>query len=670
MNFQIAPHAGFCFGVKMAIRKGEELAAGGHAPIATLGPLIHNPQEVKRLERLGIYARETFEEIRENTVLIRTHGVAPSVYEEAEKRGLELYDCTCPFVNKVQRIAHEHSQNGFLVLILGNRSHPEVQGILGWAGEHGVAFQDIAELEQLELQGRRVCLVAQTTENLERFEKAEQALRQYELAELTVFNTICSATRERQSAALELAGTVDLMLVIGGSNSANTQKLANICRQNGCRTEHIERADEIDMGWFDGVKNVGITAGASTPDWIIREVTLKMEELMTMEQGLESYGILGEVGRNDIVTGTVVKINSDEVLVDIGGKSEGIIPVRELSFSKNVNPEDVVKVGDEIRVMVIKEENNEGNILLSKKRVDQVAAMEKLEEAYNNGTILEAPVVDVVKGGVIVDIGTRGFVPASRLDIKYIEDIKSFVGQTLQFKIIKFEPESRKIVLSRREILEEQEKARKEQVWASLEEGQTRTGVVRRLAAFGAFIDLGGVDGLLHVSEMGWGRVKNPGDVVKVGQEIEVYVLAVDREKEKISLGLKQLSVNPWEAAAEKYAVGNIVSGKVVRIVPFGAFVMLEDGVDGLVHISQISWERVEKVEDALQIGQEISAKVLELDVENKKISLSIKQTTEKPAKEAPAPVVKEATAEEAVEEEIPVVQEEMGSTLADVFNN
>ncbi|MBQ5652606.1 MAG: bifunctional 4-hydroxy-3-methylbut-2-enyl diphosphate reductase/30S ribosomal protein S1 [Peptococcaceae bacterium] len=670
MDFQIAPHAGFCFGVKMAIRKGEELAAGGHAPIATLGPLIHNPQEVKRLESLGIYARDTFEEIRENTVLIRTHGVAPSVYEEARKRGLELYDCTCPFVNKVQRIAHEHSQNGYLVLILGNRNHPEVQGILGWAGEHGVAFQDIAELESLNLAGRRVCLVAQTTENLERFEKAEQALRQYELAELTVFNTICSATRERQSAALELAGTVDIMLVIGGSNSANTQKLANICRQNGCRTEHIERADEIDMRWFDGVKKAGITAGASTPDWIIREVTLKMEELMTMEQGLESYGILGEVGRNDIVTGTVVKINNDEVLVDIGGKSEGIIPVRELSFSKNVNPADVVKIGEEIRVMVIKEENNEGNVLLSKKRVDQVAAMEKLEEAFNNGEILEAPVVDVVKGGVIVDIGARGFVPASRLDIKYIEDIKSFVGQTLQFKIIKFEPESRKIVLSRREILEEQEKARKEEVWGSIEEGQTRKGTVRRLAAFGAFIDLGGVDGLLHVSEMGWGRVKNPADVVKAGQEIEVYVLAVDREKEKISLGLKQLSVNPWEAAAEKYAVGNVVSGKVVRIVPFGAFVMLEDGVDGLVHISQISWERVEKVEDALQIGQEISAEVLELDVENKKISLSIKKTVERPVKEAPAPVVEEAAEEAAPEEEIPVVQEEMGSTLADVFNN
>ena len=664
MDFQIAPHAGFCFGVKMAIKKGEELVRAGHVPLATLGPLIHNPQEVKRLEGMGIYARDSFEEIQERTVMIRTHGVAPSIYEEARSRGLELYDCTCPFVSKVQRLAHEHSQNGYLVLILGNRHHPEVEGILGWAGENGVAFQQIDELNMLSLSGRKVCLVSQTTENLERFEQAVNALEQYGIEDLKVFNTICSATRERQNAALELAGTVDFMLVIGGSNSANTQKLANICRQNGCRTEHIESVEEIDTHWFDGVENVGITAGASTPDWIIREVTLKMEE-MTMEQGLESYGILGEVGRNDIVTGTVVKIDNDEVLVDIGGKSEGIISARELSFTKNVNPEDVVKIGDEIRVMVIKEDK-EGNILLSKKRVDQVEAMEKLEEIYNEGKTIEAPVVDVVKGGVIVDIGTRGFVPASRLDVKFIEDIASFVGQTLEFKIIKFEPEARKIVLDRRAILEEAEKARKEAFWAEIAEGQTRKGTVRRLAQFGAFIDLGGVDGLLHVSEMGWGRVKNPGDVVKVGQEVEVYVLAADKEAGKISLGLKQLTVNPWDAAAETFAAGNVVSGKVVRIVPFGAFVQLADGVDGLVHISQISWDRVEKVEDALQVGQEVSAKVLELDLENKKVSLSIKQLTERPAK--PAPVVEEAV-EEVVEEEIPVVQEEMGSTIGDLFN-
>ncbi len=663
MNFQIAPHAGFCFGVKMAIQKGEELVQEGYAPIATLGPLIHNPQEVQRLERLGIFARAGFEEVRERTVLIRTHGVAPSVYEEAAARGLTVYDCTCPFVNKVQRIAHGHSQNGYLVLILGNRDHPEVQGILGWAGEGGVAFQDIAELEQLDLRGRKVCLVAQTTENLDRFEQAVQTLEQCGIGELAVYNTICSATRERQSAALALAKTVDLMLVIGGSNSANTQKLAALCRQH-CRTEQIESAGEIDRRWFDGIEKVGITAGASTPDWIIREVTLTMEEQMTMEQGLENYGILGGVGRNDIVTGTVVKIDNDEILVDIGGKSEGILPVRELSFAKNVAPEDVVKVGDEIRVMIIKEENSEGNVLLSKRRVDQADAMAKLEEIYNEGGTVEAPVIDVVKGGVIVDVGVRGFVPASRLALRYVEDIKSFVGQTLKLKIIKFEPEARRIVLSHREILEEEEKARKEALWNELEVGQVRKGIVRRLASFGAFVDLGGVDGLLHVSEMGWGRVKNPGDVVKTGQEIEVYVLALDREKGKISLGLKQLLPNPWDTAAEKYAIGSIVEGTVVRLVPFGAFVQLEDGVDGLVHISQIAWERVEKVEDALQVGQKIKAKVLDLDLDKQKISLSIKQATER----APKTAAPAAEPEPAPEDQIPVVQEEMKSTIGDVF--
>lgn len=658
MEILIAPHAGFCFGVRMAIQKGEELAKARRKPIATLGPLIHNPQEVKRLEKLGIYERSDFEDIREDIVLIRTHGVAPLVYTEAQQKKVELHDCTCPFVNKVQKIAHEHSQKGYSVLILGNRHHPEVKSILGWAGEHGIAFQNVEELERLDLQQQKVCLVAQTTENLERFEHAVNYLEK-RCVDSVVFNTICSATRERQNAALTLAREVDLMLVIGGLNSANTQKLADLCRQNHCRTQHIESVEDIEPYWFEDVEKVGITAGASTPDWIIREVTLKMEEL-TMEQGLEQYGILGEVERHEIITGTVVKIKTDEVLVDIGGKSEGIIPVRELSFSKDVKPEDIVKVGDEIQVMVIKEENNDGNILLSKRRVDQIAAMSKLEEIYQNGDTIEAMVVDVVKGGVIVDIGTRGFVPASRLDTKYIEDINSFVGQTLTFKIIKFEPEARKIVLSRREILEVEEKAKKEEVWKSIQEGETRKGIVRRLANFGAFVDLGGVDGLLHVSEMGWGRVKNPADVVKVGQEIEVYILAVDREKEKISLGLKQLTTNPWDAASVKYAVGNEISGKVVRIVPFGAFVELEDAVDGLVHISQISWDRVEKVEDALAVGQEIKAKVLELDVENKKISLSIKQLTEKP--------VKEAVVEATEEEEIPTVQESMGSTIGDIL--
>lgn len=662
-----APHSGFCFGVRMAIQKGEELVKAGQGPVATLGPLIHNPQEVSRLAELGIHSRERFEDICESKVLIRTHGVAPDVYEEARRRELELFDCTCPFVSKVQKIAYEHSKQGYRVLILGNRNHPEVEGILGWADGNGVAFFDVAELSTLNLAGEKLCLVSQTTENVKKFEQAAAWLEGI-TDELVVFNTICSATRERQNSALELAKQVDLMLVVGGLNSANTQKLADLCRQNGTLTEHIESVNEIDMNWFKDLKRVGITAGASTPDWIIREVIDKMEDL-TMEQGLEQgYGMLKDIGLYDIVTGTVVKINNDEVLVDIGGKSEGIIPLKELSHQKNPNIEDIVKVGDEVQVMVIKLENNEGNMLLSKRKVDQELAMEKLGKAYEDGTIMEAKVVDVVKGGVIVDIGARGFVPASQLDVKFVEDIKSFVGQTLQFKIIEFKPEDRKIILSRRVLLEEEEKVKKESLWAEIAEGQTRKGVVQRLANFGAFIDLGGVDGLLHISEMGWGRVKHPGDVVKAGEEVEVYILSIDRDKNKISLGLKQLIANPWDTAAEKYAVGNTVTGKVVRLAPFGAFVELEDGVDGLVHISQIAWERVEKVEDALKVGQEVSAKVLELDLESKRISLSIKELLEKPAK--PAPVAETATEEAEEEDNIPVVQEEMSATLGDFMNN
>ncbi len=663
-----APRSGFCFGVKMAIQKGEELVKSGQGPIATLGPLIHNPQEIARLDGIGIHARERFEDITEAKVLIRTHGVAPEIYDEAQKRGLEIFDCTCPFVRKVQQIAHEHSQKGYLVLILGNKLHPEVEGILGWSGGRGIAFNVVDELGCIDWRDEKVCFVAQTTENVEKFDAAAEWLKA-KCQEVIVFNTICSATRERQNSALQLAKEVELMVVVGGLNSANTQKLALLCRQNGTKTKHIESACDIDSSWFKDLKKVGITAGASTPDWIIREVVNKMMEDLTMEQGLEQgYGMLKEIGLHDIVTGTVVKINNDEVLVDIGGKSEGIIPLKELSVQKNPDVNELVKIGETIQVMVIKLENNEGNMLLSKRKVDQELALEKLAQIYESGEVIEAPVVDVVKGGVIVDIGARGFVPASQLDSKFIEDIKGFVGQTLSFKIIEFKPEERKIILSRRVILEAEEKAKRDALWENIAEGQTRKGTVQRLANFGAFIDLGGVDGLLHISEMGWGRVKHPSDVVKVGQEVEVYVLAVDREKNKISLGLKQLSVDPWSTAADKYAKGSVVSGKVVRIAPFGAFIELEDGVDGLVHISQISWERVEKVEDALKVGQTVEAKVLDLDPENKRISLSIKELTERPAKQ-PVSAPSEDNNQE-VEESIPSVNEEMNATIGDFMNN
>lgn len=663
MEIKLAPNAGFCFGVRAAINKGEKLIEEGKGPIATLGPLIHNPQEVARLESLGIRSYDELSEIKEQNVLIRTHGVAPSVYQDIEKTGHTYFDCTCPKVKKVQQIAREHAEAGYQVLILGDRHHPEVMAIVGWTGDTAIVFISLDELKELSLEGKKICLVSQTTEKLERFESAVSYLQSLELEELVIHNTICAATRDRQSDASALAAEVDLMVVIGGYNSANTCKLVSICQDVGVTTKHVESAADLQDAWFVGVDKIGLTAGASTPDWIIREVIDKMEEL-TMEQGLEQgYGTLEPLNLYDVVTGTVVKINPDEVMVDVGGKSEGVIPIKELSFQKDPDVEDIVKVGDEIQVMVIKMENNEGHMVLSKKRADQEKAMDELQQKFDNGEVIEAKVVSDVKGGVIVDIGARGFVPASHLDTKYVDDIKSFVGNTYRFKIIEFDPnpENRKIILSRRVVLEEEEKAAREQFWANIEEGQVLKGRVQRIANFGAFVDLGGVDGLLHISEMGWGRVKQPTDVVSVGDEIEVYVLSADREKGKISLSLKKLISNPWDNAAEKYPAGSVHTGKVVRIAPFGAFVALEDGVDGLVHISQIAWEHVDKVEDALSIGQEVQVKVLEVDEDRKRISLSIKDLKERPVVEKPAAPAKPKR-QAKPKSDIPEVNEELSN--------
>lgn len=673
MEIILASNAGFCFGVRAAINKGEKLIEEGKGPIATLGPLIHNPQEVARLESLGIKSYDDIDSVQEKNVLIRTHGVAPSIYQEIEKHGHSYYDCTCPKVKRVQQLAREHAEAGYQVLVLGDCKHPEVMAIVGWTNDTAIVFISLDELKGLSLEGKKVCLVSQTTEKLERFEKAVEYLESLSLEELVVQNTICTATRDRQSDASELAAKVDLMVVIGGYNSANTCKLVSICQDVGVATKHVETAAELQDEWFEGVNKIGLTAGASTPDWIIREVIDKMEEL-TMEQGLEQgYGTLEPLNLYEVVTGTVVKINSDEVMVDVGGKSEGVIPIKELSFQKDPDVEEIVKVGDEIQVMVIKMENNEGHMVLSKKRADQEKAMDTLQEKYENGEVIEAKVVSDVKGGVIVDIGARGFVPASHLDTKYVDDIKSFVGNTYRFKIIEFDsnPENRKIILSRRALLEAEEKEAREQLWDKIAEGQILKGRVQRIANFGAFVDLGGVDGLLHISEMGWGRVKQPTDVVNVGDEIEVYVLSADREKGKISLSLKKLINNPWDNAAEQFPVGAVLTGKVVRIAPFGAFVALADGVDGLVHISQISWEHIDKVEDALAIGQEVQVKVLEVDEDRKRISLSIKDLKERPVVEKPAAPAKPKK-QAKPKSDVPEVNEELSNdafaSLADLL--
>ncbi|MGI6226056.1 MAG: bifunctional 4-hydroxy-3-methylbut-2-enyl diphosphate reductase/30S ribosomal protein S1 [Peptococcales bacterium] len=676
MQIEIAPYAGFCFGVKRAIAKGEELISGGQDSLASLGPLIHNPQEIERLKKKGIIPRESINDIDTDKVLIRTHGIAPEVYDLIKEKKIELVDCTCPYVKKVQKIVHEYAKKDYTILILGNKNHPEVQGIQGWALNKGIIFKNLEELLIQTISNEKICFVAQTTENPATFNKIANYLEST-YKTLVIFNTICSATLERQKSALDLAKKVDLMLVVGGLNSANTQKLADLCRETGVITMHIENSSEIKNSWFYGVNIVGVTAGASTPDWIIEEVVRTMEEMKNkaeeqitnegaemqehLEQGMAQYG---GVQPGETLTGKVVQINSDEVLVDVGGKSEGIIPANELSYRKVNDPNDFVKVGDEVKVLVLKVENSEGNMILSKRRAEQEEALQKLESAFKNDSIIEAEVIEVVKGGILVDVGMRGFVPASLIDRGYVENLEQFVGQKLQFKVIEFNREERKAVLSRKAILDEEYAKNKEKLWNEIEEGQTRKGIVQRITNFGAFVDLGGIDGLLHVSEMGWGRVNHPRDVVSEGDELEVYILGVDKSNERISLGLKQLTPSPWEAAAKKYLPGSTIQGKVVRLAPFGVFVEVEPGIDGLVHISQLAWERVEKPEDVVNVGQEVEAKVLEVDTEKKRMSLSIKEATTRPEKER-----KETRTETAPVEHVEPSGVTIGDVVGDIFN-
>lgn len=655
MKILVAENAGFCFGVKRAIELAENGAKSGK--IKTIGPLIHNNKEIERLESLGVYSSGLDEIEANDTVLIRTHGVGPEIYEELAKKSARTIDATCPFVSKAQQMATQAINEGYQVIILGNQEHPEVQGICSWTGNTALVVKSWHDLKDAAELPDRVAILAQTTEKEEKFLELAEHLR-VRVKDLKIIDTICTATKLRQQAVEKLAQQVDVMLIIGDKHSSNTRKLWEICQKHNTPGYLIEDPVELQANWFLGKNSVGISAGASTPAWIVEEVKKKMEELKEQlatveettgtpaEQAETTVGndeaAGAQAGNNeqmpsldddiyfrdfqpgDLVKGKVVKVTADEALVEIGGKSEGILRNTEFTYRK-VDPREVVAVGDEILVEVLKEDK-EGNILLSRKRAAIEEAYNKLEQANNNNEIITAKVTEVVKGGLVVDVGVRGFVPASQVERAYVEDLSQYLNLELQLKIIELNRDAKKVVLSRRVVLEEEYQKQREALWNELAEGQVRKGTVKRLTSFGAFVDLGGIEGLLHVSEMSWTHVKSPADVVKEGDELEVYIIKVDRENERISLSLKNLLKSPWELAQEKYKAGMICEGKVARIVPFGAFIELEPGVDGLVHISQLANKRVNKVEDVLKAGETVKVKILEIDPEKQRISLSIKE--------------------------------------------
>ncbi|WP_418699784.1 bifunctional 4-hydroxy-3-methylbut-2-enyl diphosphate reductase/30S ribosomal protein S1 [Anaerotignum sp.] len=653
-NIRVAESAGFCFGVKRAIEMAYE-AIGVEPKLYSYGQLIHNKTVTDDLASKGLEIVENLDGLTEGTLLIRSHGVGKALYDEAEAKGLKILDGTCPFVKKIHNIVHEKLANGMGIIIVGDGTHPEVIGINGWCENTAVILEDEEAAKTKEIPEKdRYAVVVQTTFRQAKFDKILEILQDRGV-NMEIHNTICSATEKRQTEAEELSKTVDKMIVIGGKNSSNTQKLVEICAKNCGNTVHIETICDLVLNNFGKDDKIGITAGASTPPAIIKEVVVTMSEALenavqnlggseeaTFEQMLEESLVTLHTG--DVVKGTVIQVVNEEVSVNLGFKSDGIIARGEFSSDPTVVPSKTVQPGDEIEVFVVRVNDGDGNVMLSRKRIEAQKGIEEIEAAYNEKAVVTGTVTSVVKGGLIAVVnGVNVFIPSSQVSNRFIEDLSVFNGQELEFNIIEVDRVKRRFIGGRKALVEQEIAAKRAALFETIQAGSRVNGTVSRLTDFGAFVDLGGVDGLIHISEMSWGRISNPKEVLKEGQEVEVFVLDVDKEKGKISLSLKDADKNPWKLAAEKYAVGSIVEGKVVRMVPFGAFVELEPGVDGLVHISQIANKHVVKPEDELKVGEVINVKVLEVNPEQKKISLS-KRQADAPVEEAPA---EEAATEE-----------------------
>lgn len=647
----IAETAGFCFGVDRAVSLVNKLADEGRS-VATLGPIIHNSQVVESLAKKGVRTINSISEaLPGEVVVIRSHGVAQSVYDELEAKGIEYVDATCPYVSKIHKIVRENSSDGSPVIIAGDENHPEVIAIRGHCKYDSFVFKTEEELQNIEIcSDNSPVFVAQTTFNENSWKFFNKNIKKH-YTNAKIFDTICKATHLRQQEAFELSKKVDCMIVIGGRHSSNTIKLYDICRENTL-TYHVETADELFGLDFSRAESIGITAGASTPAYLIKEVQNTMTDILTnkednfnFEEALEQS--FRKLYTGNRVRGLITSVNNNEAIVDIGVKQTGYIPRSELSDNSALAPQDVVKPGDEVELIVIKVNDQEGVVTLSKKRVDSMIGFEKLVEAFNAGTILEGVVTNVVKGGVIVLANdVKVFIPASQATLSRNDKLEELLKTNVKFKIIDINEQRARAVGSIKAVLKEERKAAQEEFWNNIKVGDVFKGEVKSLTNYGAFVNLGAVDGMVHISELSWNRIKHPSQVVSVGDVLEVFVKDIEETdgKKRISLGYKKPEDNPWEIFKAKYSEGDVITGPVVSITSFGAFVRIIDGIDGLVHVSQISTERVNNVADALSVGQEVEAKIVGIDFDNQKISLSIRALSEPEAVEE---------AEESAEEEV-----------------
>jgi len=629
MEIILAKSSGFCYGVARAVNGVYKDMK--ERPLACLGPVIHNKTITKDLEKRGVPVIGEPKDHGGKTIVIRAHGVSKGVYAEIDSIGADYIDYTCPDVAIIHNMIADYSAGGNGIIIVGNKEHPEIIGSAGWADKEPIIINSAEEALAFKPgEGKKYAAVVQTTYPTAEFNKITDILKQ-NINELEIHNTICPATEKRQIEAKELSTKVDKMIVLGDKSSANTKKLYDICKKNCEHTYFVESIGELQLNNFFADDKIGVTAGASTPPEIIKEAVTRMSEIdnnvndRTFEEMLDESFVTLHTG--DVVKGTVIQIAGGEVSVNLGYKSDGVISRTEFSDDPNITPESVLKIGDEIEVFVVRVNDGEGNVLLSKKRLEVQKGYMEIEESFNNKTTVKGRVSEIVKGGLISLVkGVRVFVPSSQISSRFVENLEQFKGKEFDFQILEFDRSKRRVVGGRRELAMKEERAEKEKLFGGLEEGQRIDGTVSRIVDFGAFVDIGGADGLIHISEMSWGRVKKVTDVLKEGDSVTVVVLKVDKEKEKISLSLKDVNENPWSNVEEKYPIGAIVEGKVVRMVTFGAFVELEAGIDGLVHISQISQKHVVKPDDELAIGESISVRIVEVDKENKKISLSKKE--------------------------------------------
>ncbi len=644
MSVTVAKSAGFCFGVSRAVELVETAAKEGKHTL-TLGPIIHNRHVVERFRKMGVQVIEQPEQAQPgDTVIIRSHGVSREVYERLEKQGAEIIDATCPFVKRIHNLVAQAEEAGQLPIIIGTPTHPEVEGIAGWC-THCKVFADGESLEKWIQEEQissdlPICMVSQTTSTEILWKKCVQIAKK-QFTYLQTFDTICRATECRQSEASALSQRCQAMVVVGDLKSSNTGRLAMICREHCDKVVLVDNASELDREFFRGVTDVGITAGASTPAWIIKEVNKTMSEITNVEAVQEeNFAELLEqsiktLNTGDKVVGTVTSIGNTEVQVDLGTKHAGYIPYDEVSTDSSVKPEDVLKVGDEIEVFVVRVNDQEGTVQLSKKKLDGLKVWDDMAGYVENKTTIDAVITEENKGGLVANVkGVRVFIPASQSGIAKGGDMAGMVGKPVQLKITEVNRARRRAIGSIRAVTSEQRKAAQEKIWSEIEVGKKYHGTVKSLTSYGAFVDIGGVDGMVHVSELSWNRIKTPADVVKVGDEIDVYVISFDPEKHKISLGYKTAEMNPWNQFMSKYSVGDVVEAKIVKLMTFGAFAEILPGVDGLIHISQIADRRIGKPEDVLSEGQVVQVKITDI-AENKRISLSIRALLEQPEEDA-----------------------------------